>query len=449
MANDFVIFANGVQIEQFTEARLSRSKSELTGTLSLTLFCSAMPDAPMLVNALKGAEITAYVGGHLAFVGKIDRRRGTGAKGGSPGTTIEPSSGAGGDGGETGSVNVGADQYTLQLTARGKTKELIDSSHKHPTGTMLRPSTQEVVNELLQGTDISTEWLATEVKLDKVRFRDGATIFDELQRVGNENAYFLYETRDGNLRITDDTARTIGTALVLGQNILSFSAEQGEDTERSEIRVKGQRTANDSWGEAAVLDTEKTVTDSGSTNKAVVTLQHYGDGTPEALERRANFEANKRNAASKTVNVEVFGVQSDGAPWDIGNIHYTEIPPEALFAPMECTGLTFIVDAQQTLKTVLTLSPVPTGGIAGGSMKGFDMPGLDDLFALGASQRGFSKVTADVGVSWAGASLAISNPLTSAFRLANQIDKLPGLAKDDGKEKPPKQLPPTFGNPRR
>lgn len=447
MANDFVIFANGVQIEQFTEARLNRSKSELTGTLSLTLFCSSMPEAPMLVQALKGAEITAYVGGNLAFVGKIDQRRGTGAKGGSPGTTVEPSSGQGGTDG-SGSVSVGPDQYTLQLTARGKTKLLIDSSHKHPTGTLLRPSTREVIDALLEGTDIDVDWKATEVKLDKVRFRDGAKIFDELQRVGNENAYFLYETSDGNLRVTDDTARTIGANLILGQNILTFSAEQREDTERSEIRVKGQRTANESWGEAAVLDTEKTVTDSNATNKAVVTLQHYGDGTPEALERRANFEANKRNADSKSVTVEVFGFEAD-QPWDIGNIHYVEIPPEALFGPMECTGLSFVVDAQNTVKTVLTLSPVPAGGIAGGSMTGFDMPGLDDLFALGASQRGFSKVTADVGVNWSGAALAISNPLTSAFRLANQIDKLPGLAKDDGKEKPPKKLPSTFGNPRR
>jgi prophage tail gpP-like protein len=449
MANDFVIFANGMQIENFTEAQLNRDKGEMTGTLNFKLFCTYMPDAPMMVSALTGAEITAYVGGQLAFVGSIDRRRGTGARGGTPGTNGEPASGSGSsDASGGGSVNVGPNEYTLSITARGKTKQLIDSSHKHPTGTMLRPSTREVIDTLLEGLDIGVEWLATTLKLDKVRFRDGAKIVDELQRVGNENAYFIYETRDGNLRVTDDTARTIGDSLVLGQNILTFSAEQGEDLDRAEIRVKGQRTPNEVWGEAALVDTQKTVQNANSTNKAVVTLQHYGDGTPEALERRANFEANKRNAASKTVTVEVFHVQANGNPWDIGNIHYVEIPPEGLFAPMECTGLSFVVDAQQTLKTVLKLSPLPAGGISGGSMTGFEMPGLDDLVTFGAGRKGLSKA-ASFGVSWGGPQLAISNPLTSLFTLANQVDKLAGLAKDNGKDKPPKTLPPTFGNPRR
>lgn len=448
--NDFLIFANGVQVEQFTDATLSRSKGEMTGTLNFSLFCSFMPGSPIMPQALAGAEVTAYVGGHLAFVGKIDRRRGTGASAGAPGTkNAAPSSGSG-DSSVSGSVNIGPDEYTVKITARGMTKQFVDSSHKHPTGSMLRPTTREVVDALIEGTDVEVEWLATDIKLDKVRFRDGGLIVDELHRVGNENAYFLYETRDGKLRVTDDTGRAIGDPLVLGQNILQFSAEMGEDRSRSEIRVKGQRTPNEVWGEAAVVDTQKTITDSNSTNKAVVTLQHYGDGTPEALERRARFEANKRSTSDKSVNIEVFGVQADGSPWDIGNIHYVEIPPEGIFDPMECTDLSYVVDATSTLKTVLTLSPMPSGGVSGGSSgTGFDMPGLDDLISAGASRRGEAMVSVNFPVSWSGPALAISNPVSSAFALVNQLDKLKGLAKDDGRQKPPKQLPPSLWSPRR
>jgi len=451
MENDFIIFANGVQIENFTDANISRSKGEMTGTLNFSLFCSYVPGTPVMTQALAGAEIMAYVGGNLAFVGKIDRRMGTGARAGKPGTkNAEPSSGSGsGDAGVSGDVNIGPNEYTVSITARGQTKQLIDSSHKHPTGTMLRPTTRQVIDALVEGTDVEVEWMATEINLDKVRFRDGAIIADELHRVGNENAYFLYETRDGNLRVTDDTGRAIGDPLVLGQNILQFSAEIGEDVARGEIRVKGQRTPNDVWGEAAVLDTQKTITDASSTNKAVVTLQHYGDGTPEALERRAKFEANKRMAESKSVNIEVFGVQANGEPWDVGNIHYVEIPPEGIFDPMECTSLSYVVDASSTLKTTLTLSPLPSGGVSGGSSgAGFDMPGLDDIISAGASRRGLALSSVEYPVSWGGPMLSISNPLTSAFTLINQLDRLKGLAKD-GKAKPPKRLPATFGNPRR
>lgn len=445
MENDFIIFANGVQIEQFTDASLTRSKDEMTGTLNFSLFVSYVPGQPIVTQALAGAEIMAYVGGNLAFVGKIDLRRGTGARSGKGGTkNAEPSSGAG-DSGVSGDVNIGPNEYTVQITARGKTKQLIDSSHKHPTGTILRPTTRQVVDALIEGTDISVEWMATEITLDKVRFRDGALIVDELHRVGNENAYFIYETSDGNLRVTDDTGRAIGDPLVLGQNILQFSAEMREDRSREEIRVKGQRTPNDVWGEAAVTETIKTVTDSSSTNKAVVTLQHYGDGTPEALERRARFEANKRTSASKSVNIEVFGVQADGSPWDVGNVHYVEVPPEGIFDPMECTSLNYVVDASNTLKTVLTLSPLPSGGVSGGSAgTGFDLPGLDDLKSIGSSRRGSMMAAVNFPVSWSGPNLAMSNPVTSAFTAINQLDRLKGLAKDDGRPKPPKKLPEQF-----
>lgn len=456
--NDFIIFANGVQIEQFTDANLTRNKGEMTGTLNFSLFCSYVPGQPIMTQALQGAEITAYIGGHLAFVGSVDRRRGTGSSAGAPGTKNAPPSSGSGESSVSGSVNIGPTEYTVQITARGKTKQLIDSSHKHPTGTILRPSTRQVVDALVEGTDVEIEWLATDIKLDKVRFRDGAIIADELHRVGNENAYFLYETRDGNLRITDDTGRAIGDPLVLGENILQFSAEQGEDIEREEIRVKGQRTPNEVWGEAAVLGTEKTISVSNSApssgagrpNKAVVTLQHYGDGTPEALERRAQFEANKRASASKSVNIEVFGVQSTGEPWDIGNVHYVEVPPEGIFTAMECTGLSYVVNATDTLKTVLTLSPLPAGGVSGGtSPTGFDLPGLDDLVSFGASRRGEKLAGVEFAASWDGPILAISNPVTSAFTLTNQLDRLKGLAKDDGRQKPPKTLPASFGSPRR
>ena len=154
-------------------------------------------------------------------------------------------------------------------------------------------------------------------------------------------------------------------------------------------------------------------------------------------------------AESKSVNIEVFGVQANGEPWDVGNIHYVEIPPEGIFDPMECTSLSYVVDASSTLKTTLTLSPLPSGGVSGGSSgAGFDMPGLDDIISAGASRRGLALSSVEYPVSWGGPMLSISNPLTSAFTLINQLDRLKGLAKD-GKAKPPKRLPATFGNPRR
>lgn len=442
MAGDFAIFINGSELENFTDATLTRSKDDLTGRLSFSLFMGYMPDGVVAPSAICGAAIDVYIAGKLAMTGKIDKRRGTGDRHGKSGTKDTDEAGAGGNEGPSRSVNIGPDEYTVKVTARGKCKILIDSSHRHPTTNILRPTDQDAINALVEGTDISVEFMGSPQKLDKVRFRDGGRISDEIHRLCNENSHFVYETREGNLRVTDDTGRTVGDALVLGENILTFSAEQSEDNQRAEVKVKGQRSPNESWGEDAVLETEKTVTDGSSTNKAVVTLQHYGDATPEALERRATFEANKRNAASKEITIEVFHVQSQGAPWDIGNIHYVEVPPEGIFDPMECTSLTYTVDADKTLKTTLTLNPIPAGGVSGGSAGlGFELDGLFDLIGIGKSRKAAKGTALQAGfaaMNWGGPALSIVNPLLSIFATgkSNGNDKFKGLDKEDNEKRP-------------
>ena len=74
---------------------------------------------------------------------------------------------------------------------------------------------------------------------------------------------------------------------------------------------------------------------------------------------------NKRNSESKKITIEVFHVQSpSGQPWDIGNTHYVEVPPEGIFDMFECTELTYHVNAEKELKTTLMLSPPPSSGAA-------------------------------------------------------------------------------------
>ena len=132
----------------------------------------------------------------------------------------------------------------------------------------------------------------------------------------------MYETRDGKLRVTDGVGPDAGGGdpLILGENILTFSAEQSEDKAKSKVKVKGQRSKKDIRGKKALEKTHKTVTNSKVKSKNLLTVQHYGDATDKELERRARFEMNKRNSASQKITIEVFHVQTpSGQPWDIGN----------------------------------------------------------------------------------------------------------------------------------
>jgi len=326
--------------------------------------------------------VLAYVGGHLAFVGTLDKRRGKGGKRG-PTTGAPTTSGtgkarsiAGGKQTRGGALNVhiGPNDYTITLRARGKTKPLIDSSHDHQTGTMTGAKTKPVMEKLVKSFKVPLEWMAPVYDMDKIRFRDGAVVKSELFRVANEYGYAIYETRDGKLRVTNSTGRTVGEPLVLGDNIKEFAAEQSEEPRNTQIKVKGQRTKKDVRGRDAV-NREKTINIGGKggiKRYAPLTLQHYTDGTDEALERRAKHEADLQHQAGKEVRIDVFHVLSrTGQPWDIGNVHYVEVPSEGIFEPMECTELTYIC-TPENIETKLTMSPLPgaTGSASGGGIAG-------------------------------------------------------------------------------
>ena len=452
-----VILVGGQELTTWTEMSLQRSKEEMTGSLDVTIFAGGVPSAPIARSAKSGAEIQCYIAGQLAFTGTVDSRTGTGARKGHPGTatsteeTHGDSSGGAKGGGGSMSVNIGPDEYTIKLSARGKTKRLMDASHQHPTTNELKPTTKKMVEKIIEPFKQQLEWKAKEIKLDKVRLRDGARAVDELHRIASEYAYFMYETRDGKLRVTDGVGQSSGGGgdpLILGQNILTFSAEQTEEPAKSEVKVKGQRSKKDKWGEDAVLKTFKTQNDSSFVKDFVpLTVQHNGDGTDEELERRGRFEMNRRNSDSKKITIEVFHVQSpSGNPWDIGDTHYVEVPPEGIFDVFEVTELTYTASAAEKgpLKTTLTLSPPPSSGSGGesGDDGGFGLSSLS--MNIGAARRSQAGVTLSDGnypAPW-------SPPMLSAVPLITLVDAAAqAVATIDPKPKqPPLTLPPWWGD---
>ncbi len=440
------IFVGGSELQGWTGMTLQRSKKNLTGSLSIDMFFAYMPSSPVAVNAAKGKEVTVYIGGRLAFTGTIDKRQGSGTVKGDAGS--KESEAESGD--FSRSASIGAEEYTVKLTARGKTKKLVDSSHQHATTNMKDPTTKDAIETLVKPWNISLDWKAEAIKLDRIRFRDGGKAFDEIDRIGIENAHYIYETADGKLRVTDDTSGKQGEPLILGQNILKFSAEQSEDESKSKVKVKGQRTKKGQRGKNAILNTEKQAEDKWDDSGSYLIVQHFGDGTPEALERRTNFELNKRSSESKKLSIEVFHVQStSGEPWDIGDVHYCEVPPEGIFDDFEVTDLTYEVANDKTLSTKLTLSPPPKKKGAG---DGAAIGGALDNAAAGAQQFGAGR-RAEAGVSftpgqypapWSGPDIVFTLIPDLATLASNAIPALLDVLTLVTTDVPPSELPPDF-----
>jgi hypothetical protein len=410
----FRIFIDGQELLNSTSANLSRRKDDLTGTLTAEIFMSHVPQRPVQVDAAVAREITAYVGNRLSFYGKIDTRRGKPVQ--NRNKQGQYQSGTQGDGG-TFSGRLGASGYSVTLSARGSTKYLIDSSHQHPTGTMLKTTNKAVLEELIKPWGIKLDWQATVVDIPVARFNDGGRVLDELRAVANETCIFLYETRDGKLRAIDRPGTQMGDPLILGRNVLDFNASQSESRANSKIVVKGQRSDPKIFGRDAV-NRIKVIQDNWVTSDIPLTIQFYGDATDENLERRGKFEADQRARQAKEVTIEAFGLlQESGEPWDVGILHYVEIPPEGIFEVMECTGVDYTIDAEGTLKTSITLGPPPSTSISGGSgalgsagLLGQAIPGLLDALALGNARRqqlGVTTRPGDYPFSWGPANLAV------------------------------------------
>jgi hypothetical protein len=281
--------------------------------------------------------------------------------------------------------------------------------------------------------------------MDKARFRDGSRVVDELFRLAGEYAYFMYETRDGKLRVTDGVGIGSGDPIILGYNILKFQAEQSEDKAKSKVKAKGQRSEKEQHGEKAILKRHKEVQDSWVSDYVPLTVQHYGSGTDEELERRARFEMNKRASASKKLSVDVFHVQSpSGAPWDIGQTHYVEVPPEGIAEVFECTALTYSV-GKDSIHTSLTLNPPPSGG-AGGASGGFGLSGLMGMVASAASRRsalGIKFVAGQYPAPWTPAQI-VELPFQTLVEAAAKAKEKPD---EPPPRPPPLILPPWFDVP--
>lgn len=371
MARPVEILIGGQSLGGFTSMSLTRKKKDSTGSLDVDVFMNYAPTEAVLDSVTRNLDVYVHIGGHRAFTGIIDTRIDTGVH----------------------------NSYNVKLSARGKTKSLVDSSHQHETGTILRPTSRSAFEDLLKPFDVAVEWLAEDVNLDRVRLTDGGNVIDELYEIAEQCSLFVFEGRDGKLRVTDAPEETSGESLVLGKNVLGFRTEQSADTERGEVLVKGHLNSINDWGVSAIVPTLKRVADNTVPGFSPTTVHLFGNATPERIDQRAQYEMNKRAAASKRITVDVFHLQqADGTPWDIGSNHYVELPPAGVFGTFEIVEITYTV-AEKKLTTKLTLAPTVVK-LKDPAVSGSSLPEISNN-PVSASIRAARAQVSDLVDSWA------------------------------------------------
>jgi len=334
------ILIGGGVLRGYTNMTLSRKKSNLTGSATISIFMNSLPTEAVLAPAVAGVDVYIYIAGVLAFSGKIDRRRDTG--------TVAAN------------VSVDAANYSISIAARGKAGALVDSSHANQNGYYKDATLQDIVEDLVAPWGIGVDWRAQDVDVPRHRLRDGAYVVDELHRLGEAFSLYMWEGADGRLVVTDGPSQQYGEPIVLGKNILSFTTDHLGDFDRHRIVVKGQRVLPEAWGAEAILPVEATVANTAFRGNSAIVVQHYGDGDSDQLNKRVRYEASRRNSMSKNIRLTVFNVtQQNGQPWDIGVQHFVSIPPAGVSGMFEIVELTHKVNNDQSIATELVLAPPP------------------------------------------------------------------------------------------
>lgn len=232
---------------------------------------------------------------------------------------------------------------TISIKGRSKTADLVDCSAIVEPGQFKGRTVQQIAAEL--ATPYGIEVVAavdTGAAIADHQIQQGETAFESIDRLLKLRALLSTDDAEGRLILTRAGSARAATDLVVGQNVLTGSADLDFKDRFSEYRVKGQRTAevaassddeeddddadgSDASGPdiaaltdsaAATTQVLSTHTDSGVTRRRVLVI--VADGQPDGATARdrARWEAAYRAGKSYEAMYTVQGWrQAGGQLW--------------------------------------------------------------------------------------------------------------------------------------
>ena len=272
----------------------------------------------------KGMECKVLLNGQVVITGYINKRRPAYDKG----------------------------SHTLSFSGRDVTCDLIDCSAIVPNQELHNVTIADAARQLIAPFPaIKLDCPAPGAPFPKFVVNEGDTIFSVLESHAKQRGLMIYTTGDGVLRIRKPEVKGTGLTLTEGDNILSASAEDGDDEQFAEYIVKAQKT-DDGKHQAEQRYSDPNVRKG---RVRVITAEKPDDGTE--IKNRAEWEAKLRQAKSVTASVSVQGWESSaGKLWRLGDslkLHSPAIDMDK--RAVVVNGITYAVDNSSGTTTELGL----------------------------------------------------------------------------------------------
>lgn len=326
MRPDVRLAVDGTRYGGWQRVRVRRSIEQIAGTFELAVTERwAGQDTPRPIRP--GAECRVLIDGEAVITGHVD------------------------------DVAVRYDSGNHSVTVRGRdqTGDLVDCSA--PSVQWNGRTLLDVARELCRpyGIPVRAD-VDAGGRFERLKHNEGDSVFETLEAAARIRAVLLVSDGRGGLVITRASTRRIGTALVLGENVLSCQGEFSHRDRYSEYRVLGQRAGTDEhWGEQAaqIVGTAK---DDRVTRHRPLTVLAEDQVDAAAAKERAEWERNVRWGRSQRITYTVQGWRHRDGLWAPNVLISVRDPYLGLAADRLIAGVAFVLD-EDGLRTELTVMP--------------------------------------------------------------------------------------------
>lgn len=212
------------------------------------------------------------------------------------------------------------DGTTVSVGVRGrsKTADLVDCSAEHKAGQWRNASIEQIARDLAlpYGIEVVAE-ASTGARISEHQIQPGETIFECIDRLLTIRQLLATDDADGRMVfINPGSGGRAGTALKVGDNVLSGEAGLDYKDVFSKYVVKGQRSGTDFDHGSTVAEVSATALDQSARRSRLLVVQQSGQADPSICADRAKYEHLHRKAKALESVYTVQGWrQKDGALW--------------------------------------------------------------------------------------------------------------------------------------
>ncbi|WP_424195548.1 phage baseplate assembly protein [Ampullimonas aquatilis] len=248
------------------------------------------------------------------------------------------------------------------IRGRSKTADLVDCCPITNKGQWRNQKLESIAAELAKpyGIKVVTE-IDTGAAIPDHQIQPGESVFESIDRLMRLRHVLSTDNENGDLVFIDVGSKgRAGTALELGQNIRSASADLDYKDVYSEYICKGQRPGTDDSADTAshIAESMASIKEPSVKRTRVLVIKQSGQADEGTCADRVDYERAHRAAKAKEANYTVAGWrQASGALWLPNMLVQVKDPVFGLNGVFVIAEVAWLLDVEG-LRTDIKVGPV-------------------------------------------------------------------------------------------